>query len=305
MGDQPAPGSRQPPEEPVSGAELRPDAFLEALAHELRNPLAPIRNSLEVLRQLHPANGAAADAHAIIDRQLSHLVRVVDDLLDASKIAQGTIEVRRERCSLAEIVRHTVDEYGPLFHDRGIAVTVSVPPDDLIVDADPARLAQVVANLLHNASKFTPKGGWVTVRLMRMEGSREAVVEIADTGIGMEPDLIERLFTPFRYEPRANGGHAGLGLGLAVVRGLVELHGGRWPRAWRPLRRHVASGCAARHHSRAASGRTGRRLAARPRRRRQRRCRGKPADGARDARPHRADGLRRPRCDGRGGTPPS
>jgi CheY-like chemotaxis protein len=201
--------------------------FLESLAHELRNPLAPIRNSLEVLRQLAPGNGAVADAHAIIERQVAHLLRLIDFLLDASRVAQGTVELRRERCSLSTIVRQGVDEHRTLFRAHGIAVTVSVPPDDLWVEGDPARLGQVFANILHNAGKFTPKGGWVTVRLMRDAVSRDAVVEVADTGIGMDRGLLERAFVPFVCAPRSNdGAHNGLGLGLAVVRGLVELHNG-------------------------------------------------------------------------------
>jgi CheY-like chemotaxis protein/two-component sensor histidine kinase len=201
--------------------------FLESLAHELRNPLAPIRNSLEILRQLAPGNGAVADAHAIIDRQVAHLLRLVDALLDASRVAQGTVELRRDRCSLSTIVRQAVDEHRTLFRDHGIAVTVSVPPDDFWVEGDPARLGQVFGNILHNAGKFTPKGGWVTVRLLRDDASRDAVVEIADTGIGMDRALLERAFVPFVCAPRrSDGAHNGFGLGLAVVRSLVELHGG-------------------------------------------------------------------------------
>lgn len=201
--------------------------FLESLAHELRNPLAPIRNSLETLRQLAPANGAAADAHAIIDRQVAHLLKLVDVLLDASHVAQGTVELRRERCSLSTVVRESVDEHQALFRDHGIAVTVSVPPDDLSVEGDPARLRQVFANILQNAGKFTPKGGSVTVRLLHDDASGDAVVEIADNGIGIDPGLLERVFVPFVCAPpRKEGTHNGFGLGLAVVRGLVELHGG-------------------------------------------------------------------------------
>ena len=208
-------------------AQLRKDEFLAIFAHELRNPLAPIRNGIEILRQLAPVDGAAADAHAIIDRQISHLVRLVDDLLDVSRLAQGKIELRRERCSLSEIVRQTVDDYRSLFRDRGIAVTVSIPPDDLWVDGDPTRLAQIVSNLLHNASKYTPKGGWVTVILTRDAASREVVAEIADTGAGIDKALLARLFVPFAQGPRGDDGMTGgLGLGLAIARSLVELHGG-------------------------------------------------------------------------------
>jgi two-component system CheB/CheR fusion protein len=208
-------------------AQLRKDEFLAIFAHELRNPLAPIRNGIEILRQLAPPDGPAADAHAIIDRQISHLVRLVDDLLDVSRLAQGTIELRRERCGLSQIVRQTVDDYRPLFRDRGIAVTLSVPPDDLWVDGDPTRLAQIISNILHNASKFTPKGGWVTVILTRMAASRNVVVEIADTGVGIERELLQRLFVPFAQGPRGDEAvYGGLGLGLAIVRSLAALHGG-------------------------------------------------------------------------------
>jgi len=214
-------------EQTLRDAELRKDEFLAMLAHELRNPLAPIRNGIEILRQLAPPDGPAADAHAIIDRQIAHLVRLVDDLLDVSRIAQGRIELRRERCSLSQLVRQTVDDYRSLFRDQGVAVSVSVPPDDLWVEGDPTRLVQIISNILHNASKFTPKGGWVTVSLRRDEESREVVVVIADTGIGMDRELLARLFIPFAKGPRdVESTHGGLGLGLAVVRGLVELHGG-------------------------------------------------------------------------------
>jgi CheY-like chemotaxis protein len=229
MGDRPAPDPRHQPASGLAHADLQRDQFLEALAHELRNPLAPIRDSIEILRQFAPSDGKAAEAHAIIDRQIAHLVRLIDDLLDASRIAQGKIELQRERVSMTQIVRRTVDNYRLLFRDRGIAVTLSVPADDLWVDGDPTRLAQVVSNILHNASKFTPKAGWVTVRLMRADGSRQVVVEIADTGVGMDGDLLERLFVAFAQGPRGDdegSAHGGLGLGLALARALVELHGG-------------------------------------------------------------------------------
>jgi PAS domain S-box-containing protein len=220
--------ARKQAERALRDAELRKDEFLAMLGHELRNPLAPIRNSIEILRHLAPLDGPAADAHAIIDRQIAHLVRLVDDLLDISRIAQGRIELRRERCRLADVVGRAVDDYRSLFHDRGIAVSFSAPVEQLLVDGDPERLAQIVSNILSNASKFTPKGGWVTVRLTRDDASRDAVIEIADTGIGMAPQLLEQAFVPFAQGPRGDEAvHGGLGLGLAVVRGLVELHGGR------------------------------------------------------------------------------
>src|SRR5262249_13539486 len=214
-------------ERALQDAQLHKDEFLTKLAHELRNPLAPIRNGIEILRQLSPADGAAAEAHAIVDRQIAQLARLVDDLLDVSRLAQGTIVLGRQRCSLTQIVRQAVDGYRSLFHDRGIAVTMSLPADELFVDGDPARLTQVISNILHNAGKFTPKGGWVTVRLMRDAESRDVVAEIADTGAGMDADLLERLFVPFAHGPRGDDpAYAGLGLGLALVRGLVEAHGG-------------------------------------------------------------------------------
>jgi CheY-like chemotaxis protein len=208
-------------------AALRKEEFLAMLAHELRNPLAPIRNSIDLLRQLHPGEGRAAQAHAIIDRQIGHLVRLVDDLLDVSRIARGKIELRRERCSVTSIVRQTVDDYRPMFAARDIAVTSTLPPHEVWVDGDATRLSQIVSNILHNSSKFTPRGGWVVVRLNRRDGDRTVVLEIEDTGSGMDADMLQRLFEPFAQGARHDDSvHGGLGLGLAVVRGLAELHGG-------------------------------------------------------------------------------
>jgi two-component system CheB/CheR fusion protein len=213
-------------EQALRDAETRKDEFLAMLAHELRNPLAPIRTAVAILRHVESANETSGEALAIMERQIRHLVRLVDDLLDVSRITRGKIELRKERCSLSHIVQQSVDDYRQIFRDRGIAVTVSLPPDDLCVDGDPTRIAQIVSNVLHNSSKFTPKGGSVTVRLARDPQTRSVVVTIQDTGTGIDKELLGRLFDPFAQGRRDDTTQTGLGLGLAVVRGLTELHGG-------------------------------------------------------------------------------
>jgi PAS domain S-box-containing protein len=217
---------RKQVEQALRDAETRKDEFLAMLAHELRNPLAPMRTAVAILRHVLSADQPSGEALSILERQIRHLVRLVDDLLDVSRITRGKIELRRERCSLSHIVQQTVDDYGEIFRDRGIAVTMSLPPDDLCVDGDPTRIAQVVSNVLHNSSKFTPKGGSVAVRLTRDPETRSVVVTIQDTGAGIDKELLGRLFDPFAQGRRDDTTHTGLGLGLAVVRGLTELHGG-------------------------------------------------------------------------------
>src|SRR4051812_864340 len=220
--------SQKAAERVLRDTEARKDELLAMLVHELRDPAAPIHTGVETLRRLSSAGGAAAaDAHATVERQIAHLVRLAGDLLEMSRIANGTLTLRRERCNLGRIVRQTVDDYRPIFRDRGIVVTMSVATADLWIDGDAARLAQIVSNVLHNASKFTPAGGWVTVTLSRESPSRAVSVRIADTGVGVDAELLARMFVPFaqavQRDDRLPGG---LGLGLAVVRGLMDMHGG-------------------------------------------------------------------------------
>jgi hemerythrin-like metal-binding protein/PAS domain S-box-containing protein len=212
-------------EQALRDASRRKDEFLGVLSHELRNPLAPIRNSLHVLRHADPAGEPARRARAIIERQVDHLTRLVDDLLELKRISAGKMRLRRERLDLVSRVRETVEDLRPLFAQRRVALELQAPRAAMWVDADATRLAQVVANLLQNAVKFTDAGGRVSVALKNRSGT--AILTVADDGVGMAPELIESLFEAFvQGEATVERSRSGLGLGLALVRGIVELHGG-------------------------------------------------------------------------------
>jgi signal transduction histidine kinase len=199
------------------------DEFLAILGHELRNPLAPILTALEVLRMRD--HGASREL-AVIDRQAHHLVRLVDDLLDVSRITQGKLALQPRRVELAQIVARAVETATPLLERRGHELVVDVPAAGLVVHADLERLAQAVANLLTNAAKYTERGGRVTVRARRAGG--ELVLSVRDTGIGIAPEMLARVFDMFVQERQAlDRASGGLGLGLTIVRSLVALHGGR------------------------------------------------------------------------------
>jgi CheY-like chemotaxis protein len=211
-------------EEALRESDRRKTEFLGVLSHELRNPLAPIRNSVHVLRAAPPGSPPALRATAVIERQTDHLVRMVDDLLDVTRVERGKIVIERRPLDLREVVRRTCEDHGGLFEARGVALRVEAG-GPAWVDADATRLAQVLGNLLQNAAKFTPSGGVVQVAVAAA-GDR-AELRVRDDGAGIAPDLLPRLFTPF---VQAEGGMArtkgGLGLGLALVKGIVELHGG-------------------------------------------------------------------------------
>jgi PAS domain S-box-containing protein len=206
-------------------ADRRKDEFLGMLSHELRNPLAPIRNSIYILRHAQPGSEQARRAQSVIERQTEHLTRLVDDLLDVTRIARGKIELRRSRVDLRDVVLHAADDYRLAMQDRGVTFRTSVPDAQIWADADSTRVAQIVGNLIHNAAKFTRRGDEVTLSLETAGG--EAVIRVRDTGAGIAPALLPRLFTPFvqgeRTLARTEGG---LGLGLALVKGITELHGG-------------------------------------------------------------------------------
>jgi signal transduction histidine kinase len=205
-------------------ADRRKDEFLGMLSHELRNPLAPVRNAVELLRRAGPDAAQACRATEVISRQVDHLTRLVDELLDVTRIARGKIELRRERVDLAGVVARVCDDYRPLLVQQGLALTVDAP-GPAWVDADPTRLAQVVGNLLHNSAKFTDPGGRVAVTL-RAEGAA-AEIRVVDTGAGMDAETLARAFEPFAQADRSLArSSGGLGLGLALVKGIVELHGG-------------------------------------------------------------------------------
>jgi PAS domain S-box-containing protein len=214
-------------EEALREADRRKDEFLAVLAHELRNPLAPIRNAVHMLKLTGSADPDAGRVREMIERQVAHLARLVDDLLDVSRISRGKVLLRREPLDLAAVVRAAVEDHRLLLEATGLTVEADLPARPLGVEGDRTRLAQVVGNLLQNANKFTDPGGRVTVRLAAEPGGAAAVLTVRDTGIGLGPDVLARLFEPFSQADRSlDRSRGGLGLGLALVKGLVELHGG-------------------------------------------------------------------------------
>ncbi|HTP29199.1 MAG TPA: ATP-binding protein, partial [Anaeromyxobacteraceae bacterium] len=204
----------------------RKDEFLAMLSHELRNPLAPIRNSIYILEHADPAGPQAARARAVVKRQAEHMTRLVDDLLDVTRITRGKFELRRQQVDLREVLLHAAEDYRLAMDDRGVEFRTELPHAKIWAHADATRIAQVVGNLLHNALKFTRRGGEVTLSLRALE-REAAVISVRDTGIGMDPALLPKIFDAFvqgeRTLARTEGG---LGLGLALVKGIVELHGG-------------------------------------------------------------------------------
>ncbi|ABC82948.1 GAF domain-containing sensor histidine kinase [Anaeromyxobacter dehalogenans] len=198
--------------------------FLSMLSHELRNPLGSIGNALHLLDRVAPGSERAASARAIMGRQFGHLTRLVNDLLDATRLASGKVQVRRARMDLAEIVRRTVDDHRSLFVRGDLDLRVADGP--LWVDGDAVRLAQVVGNLLSNAAKFAGPGGRTEVSVAREEPGI-AVVRVRDDGVGIAPEVRSRLFEPFAQGADTfDRNRGGLGLGLALAKGLVDLHGG-------------------------------------------------------------------------------
>jgi PAS domain S-box-containing protein len=218
-------------------ADARKDEFLAMLSHELRNPLAPIRNALEILRWAGAARAAAgvapppekiAAAIEMMDRQVGQMVRLLDDLLDVSRISRGRIALRKERTALAAVVRQAVDGARGLCAELGQELVVRLPGTPVVLDADPARLAQVLGNLLSNASKFTDRGGRIELEVERLAGEPPAVeLRVRDTGIGIPAEELPRVFELFAQVDRSlDRSEGGLGIGLALVRRLVEMHGG-------------------------------------------------------------------------------
>jgi signal transduction histidine kinase len=211
--------------EALADSDRRKDEFLAMLAHELRNPLGAIANAAYLLTQNGRDTPVAERSLAIIQRQIQHLVRLVDDLLDVSRITRGKVELRRERIDLSDGVRHAVDTLRPLVEAKSHSLEVDLPSEPLPLDADITRLEQVVGNLLRNAAKYTEPGGHLQV-LVHREGG-EAVLCVNDDGAGIAPDLLPRIFDLFTQGEQAlDRSGAGLGIGLTLVRSLVEMHGG-------------------------------------------------------------------------------
>lgn len=216
---------RKAAQEALREADRRKNVFLATLAHELRNPLAPIRNAAQILKLQRQPDPTVQAARDMIDRQVQHMVRLIDDLLDVSRITQGRLELRRERVDLAAVVEQAVEASRPHIERAGHELTVSLPPQPVYLDADPVRLAQVFLNLLDNACKYTEKGGriWLTTE----RDGADVVVKVRDTGIGIPPEHLPRVFDMFSQVGSAlERSQGGLGIGLALSRGLVEIHGG-------------------------------------------------------------------------------
>ncbi|HET6599294.1 MAG TPA: ATP-binding protein, partial [Burkholderiaceae bacterium] len=242
---------RKRDEQALRDADRRKDEFLAMLAHELRNPLAPIRNALEIVRPV--VDGAAVHrpdavhaAMGMLDRQVGQLVRLVDDLLDTNRISRGRIELRRERVDVARLVADVVESARPVCESRGHELTATWPPEPIHLNADPVRMEQIVGNLLNNACKFTGEGGRIRVDVeidaagpgakggTAKGGARssrhgpQAVIRVSDTGLGIAPEQLDRIFQMFTQvdAPTERLSTGGLGIGLALVRELVTRHGG-------------------------------------------------------------------------------
>jgi PAS domain S-box-containing protein len=208
-------------------ADRRKSEFIAVLSHELRNPLAAIRTTLYVLEHGTPGSPAVTRAREVIDRQVGHVVRMVDDLLDVTRISRNKIELQKRPLDLTQVVRETIQDNRSHLELGGVRLELRVPNAPVMVSADGARISQVITNLLSNAIKFSPPGGAVTVSVSADPTSAQAILQVSDAGAGIDSVLIERLFEPFMQgDDTLDRNSGGLGLGLALVKGLVELHGG-------------------------------------------------------------------------------
>jgi PAS domain S-box-containing protein len=206
-------------------SDRRKDEFLAMLAHELRNPLAPIRNAVQILRLKGPFLPELQWARDVIDRQVQQMTRLVDDLLDVSRITRGKIELRKERIGLATVVKSAVETSRPLIEKQGHELTVVIPPEPIHLEADLARLSQVLSNLLDNAAKYTDRGGRIWLTAERQND--QVLIRVKDTGIGIPPEMLPRIFEMFtQVDPSLERSQSGLGIGLMLVQRLVEMHGG-------------------------------------------------------------------------------
>jgi signal transduction histidine kinase len=210
-------------EEEARAASQVKDEFLAMLGHELRNPLAPIRTALHLMERR--ADAETSKERQVIERQVDHLVHLVDDLLDVSRITQAKIALHREPIEVGTVIARALEMASPLFEQRGHHLDLQVPREGLVVSADPARLSQVFSNLFTNAAKFTDPGGRITVTAAR--AGREIEIDVKDNGVGIAPEFLPLLFETFAQERRTvTRSQGGLGLGLSIVRSLVALHDG-------------------------------------------------------------------------------
>jgi signal transduction histidine kinase len=218
-------GERARVEQALKEADRHKDEFLAMLAHELRNPLAPIRNAVHLIKMRSLEDAQLCLARDVIERQLKQLTRLVDDLLDVSRITRGKINLSRERLELADLMSRAVETVAPAIEARGHALTVELPERPLRLYGDPVRLVQALANVLGNAAKYTGAGGRITLSARRR--NRDAEITVSDNGMGIAPEVLPRIFDLFtQMDERMERSPSGLGIGLALVRRLVEMHGG-------------------------------------------------------------------------------
>jgi PAS domain S-box-containing protein len=210
--------------EALREADRRKDEFLATLAHEIRNPLAPIRNELEIMRVARGNPDVIEHSRAVMERQLAHLVHLVDDLMDVSRITRGKLQLRREQLSLEAVLQAALETSRPLIEAARHELTVQMPQMPVYVLGDLTRLAQIFSNLLNNAAKYTPPGGRIALTASAEDGA--AVIEVRDTGVGIAVEALPKIFEMFTQENRDRGVAPGLGIGLALVHALTEMHGG-------------------------------------------------------------------------------
>lgn len=212
----------------LADADRRKNDFLAVLAHELRNPLGPIRNAAQIMQlSIKDVSTELEQAAQIIDRQISHMARLIDDLLDISRIVRGKVRLRLEHLDLRRLVMSTVEDHRVAIVQAGLNLTIDVPDRAVWVDADPTRLSQVIGNLLDNAKKFTPSGGSIAVSLKVLPDNSNVQIEVADTGEGLDTAMLSHMFEVFSQADRSlDRSRGGLGLGLAIVKGIAELHHG-------------------------------------------------------------------------------
>ena len=216
---------RQQQADALADLNRRKDEFLAMLSHELRTPLAPIRNGVEILRRVGSDEQEVKPAAEMIQRQVGYMVRLIDDLLDISRITRAKIELRKEPVELESVVHHAVEAVRPFCESKGHELTVTLPPEPTYLNADPVRLGQIVGNLLNNAFKFTDKGGHISLTAER-EGN-QVLIRVLDTGIGIAAEQLPRIFEMFvQADTSLERSREGLGLGLTLVKNLVEMHAG-------------------------------------------------------------------------------
>jgi len=220
--------------EEAENASRQKEQFLAMLAHELRNPLAPIVNALAIMRRGTSANPTLSWVHDIIKRQVDHLTRLLNELLEASRLTTGKVMLKKQPTDISETMRFAIEASQPLIRGRGQHLSVTYPPQRLVVDGDPTRLTQIFSNLLHNAAKYTPKGG--SIHFSAGQQADAVVVLVSDNGCGIAAEVLPHIFDLFAQEGRSlDHAQGGLGIGLTIVRSLVELHAGTVEAASRGL----------------------------------------------------------------------